>query len=95
MRNRSWLIPVAAWVGTIVLSGCAGTERVVLRFQQLGCQLAGDVPVEDKCLQPYTPVEPPRYCYQNLARIDCYAEPVRFGNPDPGLLRAAPPDFAN
>lgn len=93
MRSRLWLMPMAAWVGTIGLSGCAGTERVVMRFQQLGCQLAGDVPVEDKCLPPYTPVEPPRYCYQNLARIDCYAEPVRFGNPDPGLLRAAPPDL--
>jgi hypothetical protein len=95
MRNHVWLIATAAWVGMIGLSGCAGTERVVMRFQNMSCQWNGGVPVDDKCLEAYVPVEPPRYCYQNLARIDCYAEPVRFGTPDPGLLRAAPPDLGN
>jgi hypothetical protein len=85
---------MAAWVGTIGLSGCVGTERVVMRFQNFGCQLAGGMSLDDKCLEPFVPDEPPRYCYQNVARIDCYAEPVRFG-PDPGLLRAPPPDLGN
>jgi hypothetical protein len=93
MRSGLWLMATAAWIGMIGLSGCAGTERVALHFKHMRCQWAGGVPVDDKCLEEYVPVEPPRYCYQTLARMDCYAEPVRFG-PDHGLLRAAPPDLS-
>lgn len=90
--RRLWLIPVAAWVGMIGLSGCVGADRIAMRFQQFGCQMAGNVPVDDKCYEPFVAFDPPRFCYQVLGRVDCYAEPVRFG-PDPGLLRAAPPDL--
>ena len=91
--RRLWLVPACAWVAMLGLSGCAGSERLVMRLEQWSCQLTNRTPVYQDCVEHYKPNEPPRFCYQTLARVDCYAEPVRFG-PDVGWQRAAPPDLA-
>ena len=85
-------IPALAWAATVGLAGCTGHERVVMRFQELSCVFAGQQAKYGKCIEPFTPDDPPRFCYQTLGRVDCYAEPVRFG-PDLGWQRAAPPDL--
>lgn len=87
-----WLMPVVALFASASLTGCAGYERIGMRVVDVGCQLRGAIPANGKCIEPQIVVEPPRFCYQTLARVDCYAEPVRFG-PDPGFLRAPPPDL--
>lgn len=84
-----------ALVTGLTLAGCTGTERIATHFANLQCTLNGGYPISTGCVEtPFAPVEPPRFCYQTLARIDCYAEPVRFG-PDIGFQRAAPPDLVN
>lgn len=87
-----WSVPAVVGLAMLGLTGCAGSERIVMRVQQWSCHLAGTIPKYDQCVEPFKPDDPPRFCYHTLARVDCYAEPVRFG-PDIGWQRAAPPDL--
>ena len=86
-RNALWLMPIAAWVASASLTGCVGYERIGMRVLDVGCQLEGKLPNNGRCIEQQIVVEPQRFCYQTLARVDCYAEPVRFG-PDPEIGRA-------
>ena len=64
------LLPALAWAAT-GLAGCTGYERITMRLQDLTCEAQGFEGRYGKCLQPFTPDEPPRFCYQTLGRVDC------------------------
>ncbi|MDA0654650.1 MAG: hypothetical protein O3C09_04560 [Proteobacteria bacterium] len=93
MRSFAALMLFAA--AAIALSGCTefSRDRLFTQLEEFSCYIAGNVEGAEPCPVPEPrPEQPPLYCYQTLAGVECYAERVTFG-PEPVWVRAAPPDI--